>query len=209
MAEHTNTLISKDLGTADYVATWEAMKDFTIARDAGCQDECWFLQHPPVFTLGQAGREEHVLDAHDIPLVKTDRGGQVTYHGPGQLVAYLLLDIRRRSMGIRELVDLIENSLVALLATYDIQAHTRRDAPGVYVGEDKIAALGLRIKNGRSYHGLSLNVDMDLTPFDYINPCGYAGLRATQIRDLVPGASDKLLEETRQRLQQVLAESLV
>ncbi len=209
MAEHTNTLIFKDLGTADYVATWEAMKDFTIARDAGCQDECWFLQHPPVFTLGQAGREEHVLDAHDIPLVKTDRGGQVTYHGPGQLVAYLLLDIRRRSMGIRELVDLIENSLVALLATYDIQAHTRRDAPGVYVGEDKIAALGLRINNGRSYHGFSLNVDMDLTPFDYINPCGYAGLRATQIRDLVPGASDKLLEETRQRLQQVLAESLV
>ena len=209
MAEHTNTLIFKDLGTADYVAIWEAMKDFTIARDAGCQDECWFLQHPPVFTLGQAGREEHVLDAHDIPLVKTDRGGQVTYHGPGQLVAYLLLDIRRRSMGIRELVDLIENSLVALLATYDIQAHTRRDAPGVYVGEDKIAALGLRINNGRSYHGFSLNVDMDLTPFDYINPCGYAGLRATQIRDLVPGASDKLLEETRQRLQQVLAESLV
>ena len=209
MAEHTNTLIFKDLGTADYVATWEAMKDFTIARDAGCQDECWFLQHPPVFTLGQAGREEHVLDAHDIPLVKTDRGGQVTYHGSGQLVAYLLLDIRRRSMGIRELVDLIENSLVALLATYDIQAHTRRDAPGVYVGEDKIAALGLRINNGRSYHGFSLNVDMDLTPFDYINPCGYAGLRATQIRDLVPGASDKLLEETRQRLQQVLAESLV
>jgi len=209
VAEHTNTLIFKDLGTADYVATWEAMKDFTIARDAGCQDECWFLQHPPVFTLGQAGREEHVLDAHDIPLVKTDRGGQVTYHGPGQLVAYLLLDIRRRSMGIRELVDLIENSLVALLATYDIQAHTRRDAPGVYVGEDKIAALGLRINNGRSYHGFSLNVDMDLTPFDYINPCGYAGLRATQIRDLVPGASDKLLEETRQRLQQVLAESLV
>jgi len=209
VAEHTNTLIFKDLGTADYVATWEAMKDFTIARDAGCQDECWFLQHPPVFTLGQAGREEHVLDAHDIPLVKTDRGGQVTYHGSGQLVAYLLLDIRRRSMGIRELVDLIENSLVALLATYDIQAHTRRDAPGVYVGEDKIAALGLRINNGRSYHGFSLNVDMDLTPFDYINPCGYAGLRATQIRDLVPGASDKLLEETRQRLQQVLAESLV
>jgi len=209
VAEHTNTLIFKDLGTADYVATWEAMKDFTIARDAGCQDECWFLQHPPVFTLGQAGREEHVLDAHDIPLVKTDRGGQVTYHGLGQLVAYLLLDIRRRSMGIRELVDLIENSLVALLATYDIQAHTRRDAPGVYVGEDKIAALGLRINNGRSYHGFSLNVDMDLTPFDYINPCGYAGLRATQIRDLVPGASDKLLEETRQRLQQVLAESLV
>jgi len=209
VAEHTNTLIFSDLGTADYVATWEAMKDFTIARDAGCQDECWFLQHPPVFTLGQAGREEHVLDAHDIPLVKTDRGGQVTYHGPGQLVAYLLLDIRRRSMGIRELVDLIENSLVALLATYDIQAHTRRDAPGVYVGEDKIAALGLRINNGRSYHGFSLNVDMDLTPFDYINPCGYAGLRATQIRDLVPGASDKLLEETRQRLQQVLAESLV
>jgi len=209
VAEHTNTLIFKVLGTADYVATWEAMKDFTIARDAGCQDECWFLQHPPVFTLGQAGREEHVLDAHDIPLVKTDRGGQVTYHGPGQLVAYLLLDIRRRSMGIRELVDLIENSLVALLATYDIQAHTRRDAPGVYVGEDKIAALGLRINNGRSYHGFSLNVDMDLTPFDYINPCGYAGLRATQIRDLVPGASDKLLEETRQRLQQVLAESLV
>lgn len=203
------TLRFRDLGMADYQATWDAMKDFTVRRGKEAEDECWLLQHEPVFTLGQAGREEHVLNAHDIPLVKTDRGGQVTYHGPGQIVAYLLLDIRRRGMGIRQLVDVIENSVIAMLAGYGITAETRQGAPGVYVGDAKIAALGLRIKNGCSYHGLSLNVDMDLAPFTWINPCGYAGLRTTQIRDLLDDDSADLLPRVQQDLQRVLAESLL
>lgn len=193
----------------DYADTWEAMKSFSSSRDSKQGDECWILQHSPVFTLGQAGREEHVLEAGNIPLVKCDRGGQVTYHGPGQLVAYLLLDIKRRKLGIRQLVDIIELGLIELLANYGIAAHTRKGAPGVYVGEEKIAALGLRIRNGRSYHGLSLNVDMDLAPFTMINPCGYPGLGVTQIRDLVTQAPDNLLADTQSRLIKVLANSLV
>jgi len=205
----TQTLRFRDLGVVDYQDTWNAMKDFTVHRGKEAEDECWLLQHEPVFTLGQAGREEHVLDAHDIPLVKTDRGGQVTYHGPGQIVAYLLLDIRRRGMGIRHLVDIIENSLIALLAGYGIVADTRQGAPGVYVGDAKIAALGLRIKNGCSYHGLSLNVDIDLAPFSWINPCGYAGLQTTQMRDLLDEAPADLLPRVQQDLQRALAESLL
>ncbi|MCY1295389.1 Octanoyltransferase [compost metagenome] len=175
----------RELGVQAYEPTWQAMQRFTAERDAGSGDEVWLLQHPPVFTLGQAGKDEHLLFPGDIPVVKVDRGGQVTYHGPGQLVAYLLLDVRRSGIGVRELVNRIEHSLVALLAEYDIRAAARADAPGVYVDGAKIASLGLRIRNGRSFHGLALNVDMDLEPFRRINPCGYAGLAMTQMRDLV------------------------
>ena len=193
----------------DYTTAWEAMKDFTLSRDGSREDECWFLQHPPVFTLGQAGRAEHVLDAHGIPVVKCDRGGQVTYHGPGQVIAYLMLDIKRRGLGTRQLVDLIENAIIELLAGYGIDAHTRKGAPGVYVDESKIAALGLRVRRGCSYHGLSLNVDMDLAPFSWINPCGYPGLAVTQVRDLVTDVPGNLPQQVQERLQNVLAAALL
>lgn len=209
MTAQPHPVVFRDLGPVDYRDTWTAMKSLTLARTPASADECWFLQHAPVFTQGQAGKPEHILDPHDIPVVQTDRGGQVTYHGPGQLVAYLLLDIRRRHMGVRQLVDLVENSLIEVLDSFGIAAAARRDAPGVYVGRDKIAALGLRIKNGCSYHGLSLNVDMDLAPFAWINPCGYPGLGVTQVRDLVDEPVNDLFAETRRRLQNVLAASLV
>lgn len=198
----------RELGITDYVETWQSMKDFTLARKENQPDEIWFLEHPPVFTLGQAGKPEHILNAHDIPVVKTDRGGQVTYHGPGQLVAYLLLDLRQRKSGVRDLVDLIEQSLITLLDGYGITAEARREAPGVYVDGKKIAALGLRIKNGCSYHGLSLNVDMDLEPFSYINPCGFEGLEVTQISDLVTGEKVSL-RQVQQKLAKLLSTSLV
>ncbi len=175
----------RELGQVPYEPTWHAMQHFTDSRVADTADEVWLLEHPPVFTQGQAGKAEHVLFAGDIPVVKVDRGGQVTYHGPGQLVAYLLLDVRRSSLGVRELVSRIELSLIELLASYGVKAEAKADAPGVYVDGAKIASLGLRIRNGRSFHGLALNVDMDLQPFQRINPCGYAGLAMTQLRDLV------------------------
>ncbi|WP_104182386.1 lipoyl(octanoyl) transferase LipB, partial [Arthrobacter sp. B0490] len=161
------------------------MQHFTNTRDADSGDEIWLLQHPPVFTQGQAGKAEHLLFPGEIPVVQVDRGGQVTYHGPGQLVGYLLLDVRRLGIGVRELVNRIEQSLIDLLAGYGIEAAAKADAPGVYVNGAKIASLGLRIRNGRSFHGLALNVDMDLEPFRRINPCGYAGLPMTQLRDLI------------------------
>jgi lipoyl(octanoyl) transferase len=176
----------RELGLVDYASTFAAMKSFTDARDAGTPDELWLLQHPPVFTQGQAGKAEHVLAPGDIPVVQVDRGGQVTYHGPGQWVLYLLLDLRRRELGVRALVDVIEHSIIAMLADYGISAQGRPDAPGVYVAGDKIAALGLRVRRGCSYHGLALNVDMDLEPFNRINPCGYAGLKATSMAQLLP-----------------------
>ncbi len=209
MAGSSQALVFRDLGSVEYATTWEAMKTFTGARELTTPDECWLLQHPPVFTLGQAGRAEHILDAGDIPLVKCDRGGQVTYHGHGQLVAYLLLDIRRRGIGIRHLVDIIEQALIKLLAVYGIEANTRKGAPGVYVGADKIAALGLRIRNGRSYHGLSLNVDMDLEPFTRINPCGYPDLGVTQVKDLLARTPDNLVADVQAQLHHVLASSLL
>jgi lipoyl(octanoyl) transferase len=159
------------------------MQHFTQNRDADTADEIWLLEHPRVFTQGQAGKAEHVLAAGDIPVVQVDRGGQVTYHGPGQLVAYVLVDVRREGQGVRDLVTSIENSLIDLLAQYDIAAQAKPDAPGVYVGDKKIASLGLRIRRGCSFHGLALNVDMDLQPFQRINPCGYAGLHMTQLRE--------------------------
>ncbi|MFR0675640.1 lipoyl(octanoyl) transferase LipB [Enterobacterales bacterium AW_CKDN230030176-1A_HGKHYDSX7] len=172
------------LGLQPYEPVLAAMRRFTEQRDASTLDEVWLVEHPPVFTQGQAGKAEHLLVPGEIPVVQSDRGGQVTYHGPGQLVAYLLLDVRRLGFGVRDLVSRIERSLIELLAGYDVQAAAKPDAPGVYVNGAKIASLGLRIRNGRSFHGLALNVDMDLAPFRRINPCGYAGLAMTQLRDL-------------------------
>ncbi len=174
----------KFLGLVEYEPTWQAMKQFTAQRNAGTRDEIWLLQHPPTYTQGLAGKPEHLLRAGDIPVVKIDRGGQITYHGPGQMVAYLLLDLRRWKLNVRELVRLMEQAVIVLLAGYGVTAKGREDAPGVYVDDAKIASLGLKIKNGCCYHGLALNVDMDLAPFANINPCGYAGLRVTQCCEL-------------------------
>lgn len=174
----------RQLGLRPYDETFAAMRDFTLARDERTPDEIWFLEHPPVFTQGQAGKAEHLLMPGGIPVVQSDRGGQVTYHGPGQSVVYFLIDLQRRGYGIRSLVTRLEEAIVATLAGYGITAAARRDAPGVYVGNDKIASLGLRVRNGRTYHGLALNIDMDLEPFSRINPCGYQGLRMIQLRDL-------------------------
>lgn len=173
----------RHLGMRDYGEVMVAMQDFTAKRDSSTADAIWTVEHPPVFTLGQAGRREHLLDPGQIPVVQSDRGGQVTYHGPGQAVFYVLLDLRRHGLGIRALVSLLENATIALLADYGIEAEARPDAPGVYVAGRKIASLGIRVRRGCSYHGLSLNVDMDLSPFRRINPCGYAGLEVTQLSE--------------------------
>lgn len=179
------SLFVKNLGLADYADTWAAMKAFTDSRHPDTADELWLLEHPPVFTLGQAGKAEHILAAGDIPVVHCDRGGQVTYHGPGQLTGYCLIDLRRAGLGARDFVELLEDVLVDTLVALDIPAHARRDAHGVYVHEKKIASLGLRIRRGCSYHGFSLNVAMDLEPFQRINPCGHAGLKMTQLQDFL------------------------
>ncbi|RMO90127.1 Octanoyltransferase [Pseudomonas syringae pv. philadelphi] len=173
----------RDLGLIDYETAWHAMQRFTDGRGRDAADEVWLVQHPPVFTQGQSGKPEHLLLPGNIPVVQVDRGGQVTYHGPGQLVAYLMLDVRRLGFGVRDLVTRIENTLIALLGDYGVTAVAKADAPGVYVNGAKIASLGLRIRNGCSFHGLALNVDMDLEPFRRINPCGYAGLAMTQLSD--------------------------
>ncbi|MBL8516197.1 MAG: lipoyl(octanoyl) transferase LipB [Betaproteobacteria bacterium] len=182
------------LGRADYEPTWRAMQAFNAERDEDTDDEIWLVEHPPVFTLGLAGDAAHVLNAGDIPVVKIDRGGQVTYHGPGQLVCYLLLDIRRLGYGVKSLVRRIEESVVALLGEYSLAAHAEPGMPGVYIGEGanlaKISAVGLRVSRHCTYHGLSLNIDMDLEPFSRINPCGYPNLKATQLSAL--GVSDKI-----------------
>jgi len=180
-----DSLIVKHLGLADYADTWAAMTAFTNERGPDTPDELWLVEHPPVFTQGQAGRPEHLLLPGEIPVVQTDRGGQVTYHGPGQLVAYPLLDLRRLRLGVRDLVTALEQTLVDLLAELDITAYAKLDAPGVYVASAKIASLGLRVRRGCSFHGLSLNVAMDLEPFGRINPCGYEGLAMTQIASLL------------------------
>jgi lipoyl(octanoyl) transferase len=174
----------KRLGLTDYAATWQAMQAYTAQRDAGSPDQLWLTEHPPVYTLGLNRKEVRPPWRDDIPLVLTDRGGKITYHGPGQIVLYLLLDLKRRDMTVRQLVDRIEGAVIALLAEHGIAAEGRPDAPGVYVNGAKIASLGLRLKNGCCYHGLSLNVDMDLSPFSAIDPCGYRGLQVTQLRDL-------------------------
>ena len=196
----------RELGQVDYQPTWHAMQRFTDTRGVDTPDEIWLLEHAPVFTQGQAGKAEHVLFPGDIPVVQVDRGGQVTYHGPGQLVAYLLLDVRRSGIGVRELVSRIERSLIDLLASYGVSANAKPDAPGVYVDGAKIASLGLRIRNGRSFHGLALNVDMDLQPFQRINPCGYAGMAMTQLADQVAGPIE--LSEVSARLREQLVKHL-
>ena len=179
------SLLIRKLGIQPYEKTWQEMQAFTDQRTDETDDELWLLQHPPVYTLGKNGKPEHVLDPGDIPIVQTDRGGQVTYHGPGQIIVYTLLDLNRLGIGVRELVTRLEDGVINLLDDYGINAVARRDAPGVYVDGRKIAALGLRVRKGRSFHGLSFNVDMDLEPFSRINPCGYEGLEVTQLSDLV------------------------
>jgi lipoyl(octanoyl) transferase len=177
-------MVIKYLGLVAYEPTWRAMRDFTAARNESTPDELWVLEHPPVFTLGQAGKREHLLKSTEIPVIPIDRGGQITYHGPGQVVIYVLLDLKRQGYGVKELVHRMEQAVIDILAQSDIQAERKADAPGVYVNSAKIAALGLRIRQGRSYHGLALNVDMDLSPFSLINPCGYPGMAVTQTSDM-------------------------
>lgn len=198
-------MILRQLGRVDYAATFAAMKEFTAARDESTADELWLCEHPPVFTQGLSGKPEHLLRDIGIPVVQIDRGGQITYHGPGQVVAYLLLDLRRRNLKVRELVQRIEQAVIDLLADYKIEAVRKESAPGVYVSGAKVAALGLRIKNGCSYHGVSLNVDMDLTPFSAINPCGYEGLAVTQLRDLcAEGDTEKVGQQLAAHLERQL-----
>jgi len=171
-------------GLQDYLTTWVEMKSFTENRDSDTLDELWTLEHNSVFTQGLSGKPEHLLKATQIPIIQSDRGGQITYHAPGQLIIYCLIDIKRLGIGIKKMVSIIEQSLIEFLSSYDITAHTLKGAPGVYVNDSKIAALGLKVKHGRTYHGLSLNIDMDLFPYTLINPCGYSDLKVTQMRNL-------------------------
>lgn len=202
----TAELIVRHLGVVEYLPTLEAMRTLTAERDDATPDEIWLLQHPQVFTQGQAGKPEHLLAPGDIPVIQVERGGQVTYHGPGQLVAYLMLDLRRLGLGVRELVTAMEQTLVDVLASYGVEAAPKADAPGVYVKGDKIASLGLRVRRGCSFHGLALNVDMDMRPFQRINPCGYAGLKMTQLRDQLD--APLRFDEVAERLEQALRQRL-
>ncbi|MBK4412429.1 lipoyl(octanoyl) transferase LipB [Enterobacter hormaechei] len=186
---YQDKILVRHLGLQPYEPVSQAMHDFTDRRDDTTPDEIWLVEHLPVFTQGQAGKAEHLLMTGDIPVIQSDRGGQVTYHGPGQQVMYVLLNLKRRKLGVRELVTLLEQTVVNTLAEYGIDAHPRADAPGVYVGEMKICSLGLRIRKGCSFHGLALNINMDLAPFQRINPCGYAGMEMTQMRQWVDTAT--------------------
>ncbi|WP_391088089.1 lipoyl(octanoyl) transferase LipB [Vibrio sp. NH-UV-68] len=195
-----NQLVIKHLGRQDYEPIWQAMHNFTDNRTDNTPDEVWLVEHNPVFTQGQAGKAEHLLNTGDIPVVQSDRGGQVTYHGPGQLVAYFLINLRRKKLGVRDLVTHIENLVINTLKAYNIDAAARPDAPGVYVDGKKICSLGLRIRKGCSFHGLALNVNMDLAPFQRINPCGYAGMEMAQVSQLggpdnIAQVENKLVEE--------------
>jgi len=189
-------MLVKDLGFTDYQDSSDAMRDFTLHRDEHTEDELWLLEHQAVFTQGLNGKEEHVFDTGNIPVIKADRGGQVTYHGPGQLIAYTLIDLKRRHIGVREMVSRLERTVIAFLALHGIDSKARQDAPGVYVEDKKIASLGLRVKRGACYHGLSLNIDMDLSPFNRINPCGYQGMEMIDLKDL--GISLTMLEAKQQ-----------
>ncbi len=193
-------------GLVDYLPTFEAMKAFNASRDENTEDELWVVEHPPVFTQGLAGKPEHLLIRDDIPVVQIDRGGQITYHGPGQLVIYTMINFKRRKTSVRHIVSALENSIIATLAEYGIEAAADPKRPGVYVGERKIASLGLRIKDGSVYHGLALNVNMDLSPFTHINPCGYAGMEMTQIADYVSPAPS--LAEVADKLTKYLQKEL-
>ncbi|WP_296044395.1 lipoyl(octanoyl) transferase LipB [uncultured Alteromonas sp.] len=198
------TVIVRHLGKRAYEPVWQAMQTFTDQRTTDDADEIWLVEHEPVFTQGQAGKAEHILMPGDIPVVQVDRGGQVTYHGPGQLVVYLMLNVRRRKMGVRELVTAMENAVIATLGASNIVANARPDAPGVYVDGQKICSLGLRIRKGCSFHGLALNVNMDLTPFERINPCGYQGMAMTDCARL--GGPDNIQKATELMLSHLQAE---
>ncbi|PKF62954.1 octanoyltransferase [Psychromonas sp. psych-6C06] len=213
MTELSKQLTLRYLGSQPYLETWQAMSDFTNLRDELSRDEIWVVEHPAVFTQGSAGKAEHLLQQSDIPVVKSDRGGQITYHGPGQLIVYLLIDIRRKAFNVRSLVTMIEQSIITLLNDHQVQAIAKPDAPGVYVNGKKIASLGLKIRRGCSFHGLALNVDMDLSPFLQINPCGYAGLEMTQCKQegITLGVSELaplLIEKMNQQLQYSQIESV-
>ena len=205
-----NALRLRRLGQVDYAACLTAMQRFTDQRDPETPDECWLVEHPPVFTLGLAGQAQHVLEAGDIPIIRADRGGQVTYHGPGQVVLYTLLDLTRAGLGVKALVTTLEQTVIDLLAQLGIVGARRAGAPGVYVADAKIAALGLRVRRGCCYHGLSLNVAMDLAPFGRINPCGYAGLAVTDLRTLAPALAEpvQIGERLAVRLAAVLGRDL-
>lgn len=203
-----NVITVRRLGLQDYEPIWRAMQYIADHPEKERGDELWLLSHKPVFTLGQAGRPEHLLNPGNVPVVQTDRGGQVTYHGPGQLVIYLLLDLRKSKMGVRNLVDLIEAGIIRTLQDYGVSGSARREAPGVYVDNAKIAALGLRVRKGRSYHGLSFNIDMDLQPFERIDPCGYQGMQVTQLADLVSHTQDREALMTRETLMKSTATRL-
>ncbi|MPX91601.1 octanoyltransferase [Salinivibrio sp. PR6] len=194
-------LVVRHLGRQPYLRVWEQMRHFTDRRDDNTRDEVWLVEHDPVFTQGQAGKTEHVLVPGDIPVVQSDRGGQVTYHGPGQLVAYFLINLKRKKVGVRALVSHIEDIVVNTLAHFHVDAYARPDAPGVYVNDAKICSLGLRIRRGCSFHGLALNINMDLSPFQRINPCGYAGMAMTQL-------SDQVGKVTLEDVQPVLVDTL-
>ena len=208
-------LIIRDLGTQDYEPIWQAMQTFTAERDETTPDELWCLEHPPIFTMGLNGKKEHLLNIKNIPVIDIDRGGQVTYHGPGQLIAYLLIDLKRRPYAIKKLVSLIEASVIEYLDDYGIKSERKTGAPGVYVKGEKIAALGVRVRKGGTYHGLALNVDMDLKPYEGINPCGYEGLTCTQlvnhkkdisvsaVKELLPSYLLKHLDQTGRLLSNV------
>ncbi len=185
-----SSVLVRQLGCQDYEPVWRKMQEFTAQRDADTEDEIWLLQHEPVFTQGMNGKPEHILNRNNIPVVEIDRGGQVTYHGPGQIIVYCLIDLKRKKFGIRQMVSALEQAVIDYLADEKITAIARKDAPGVYVNNAKISALGLRVKRGCSFHGLSINVDMDLSPFKQINPCGYEGLEVTQLKNL--GVKDNL-----------------
>ena len=205
MTDINQQIVIRDIDSGDYQTIWQAMQNFTDLRDDSVVDELWVVEHNPVFTQGQAGKEEHLLNPGDIPIVKVDRGGQVTYHGPGQLVIYLLINLRRKKIGVRDLVTLIEESIVEMLKSFGINAYAKKVAPGVYIDEKKVASLGLRVRRGCSFHGLALNVDMDLEPFLRINPCGYAGLEMVQTSQ-INGPST--IQEAAQPLTSILANKL-
>lgn len=200
-----NAILCRDLGVVPYESTWEEMKQFTQTRTRQDQDQIWLLEHPSIFTQGQAGKAEHLLDAGDIPVIQADRGGQVTYHGPGQLIAYIMIDLKRAGIGVRDLVTLIEQSIVDVLSQNGIESYPKPDAPGVYVNEMKVSSLGLRVRRGCSFHGVALNVDMDLGPFLRINPCGYQGLQMIDMKRLQPETS---MAQVKVQLANILAERL-
>lgn len=204
MADIKDKLIIKHLGLQAYEPVWKAMHEFTDTRDDNTVDEIWLVEHEPVFTQGQAGKAEHLLATGDIPVVQSDRGGQVTYHGPGQLVAYFLINLRRRHLGVRELVTHIENLVIQTLRAFNIESAAKPDAPGVYVDEKKICSLGLRIRKGCSFHGLALNINMDLSPFLRINPCGYEGMEMVQVSEL--GGPDNLNDVSEQLIKTLVSQ---